>query len=76
MSDVANNVPGKYYVDADYCLCTGNCVIAAPDHFKLVTGKAIVIRQPVTAEEDALCQKAWYNCPVRAVCDDGDLVDE
>lgn len=66
------NVPGKYEVDADYCLCTGNCAAVAPNNFKLVSaGYAVVFKQPDSPEEAAACDQAWQDCPVRAINDDG-----
>jgi ferredoxin len=71
MSEVETNAPGKYFVDKDYCLCTGNCAAVAPSNFKLLTGYAIVFKQPESAEEAEQCQRAWQECPVRAINDDG-----
>jgi ferredoxin len=71
MTEQETNVPGKYTVDERYCLCTGNCVTVAPDNFKLVSGHAIVFKQPETPDEAARCDQAWQDCPVRAIDDDG-----
>jgi ferredoxin len=65
------NAPGKFYVDADYCLCSGNCVAVAPGNFKLVMGHAVVYKQPETPDEQTQCEEAWHDCPVRAINDDG-----
>ena len=49
---VAQNVPGKYYVDAD-CITCDACVTEAPDFFEIdeEEGYAFVKVQPKTKEE-------------------------
>lgn len=67
------NVPGKYYVDTQ-CIDCDLCRAAAPDFFGRNDdeGLSIVIKQPETDDEIALCDEAKSGCPVDAIGDDGD----
>jgi ferredoxin len=77
MADVANkypdNVPGKYYVDAQ-CIDCDLCRETAPANFTRNSdgGYSYVYKQPATPEEEALCKEAKDGCPVEAIGDDGD----
>lgn len=72
MADIANrypqNVPGKFFVD-DQCIDCDLCRETAPDNFGRYEegGHSIVIKQPETPEETALCDEAMDACPVEAI---------
>jgi ferredoxin len=68
-----DNAPGKYYVD-DTCILCSACESIAPDFFKVADDEEhdIVYKQPVTAEEIALCEEALEACPVESIGNDGD----
>ncbi len=67
------NVPGKYYVDANCSACMV-CCDTAPDNFKMTDDEdhAYVYKQPENDEEEALCQEAMEGCPEEAIGDDGE----
>ncbi len=70
---VAENVPGKYYVDSN-CIDCDVCRTTAPANFKANEdeGYSYVYKQPENDEEEALCQEAMESCPVEAIGDDGE----
>lgn len=70
---LAENVPGRYYVD-DQCIDCDACRETAPDFFRRndERGYSFVYRQPTTDEERAQCDEAKEGCPVEAIGDDGD----
>lgn len=72
-SKLTQNVPGKYYVDAS-CVYCGQCHYLAPTFFadEPSTSYMYVAKQPITAEEIALCERAIVICPVNAIGNDGD----
>jgi ferredoxin len=56
----------KVKLDRDLCTGVANCVVIAPDVFKLDDeGKAVVIN-PNGADKDTLVEAA-SNCPVEAI---------
>lgn len=67
------NVPGRYYVDAQ-CIDCDLCRETAPLIFSRhdETGSTFVHHQPVTPEEIALAEEAIQGCPVEAIGHDGD----
>ncbi len=67
-----DNVPGKWYVDAQ-CIDCDLCNELAAAHFKGndAENHSYVCRQPGTPEELAACQEAKESCPVDAIGDDG-----
>jgi ferredoxin len=67
------NAPGKYYCDSN-CIDCGLCRETCPEVFVRNDegGHSYVTRQPINAEEEALCQEALGNCPVGAIGDDGE----
>ncbi len=69
---VLENVPGKYYVDAQ-CIDCDVCRVTAPFNFQRseARGYSFVIRQPESPEENAQCQEAMDSCPVEAIGSDG-----
>ncbi len=69
---VAENVPGKYYVDANCSACMV-CCDTAPDNFKMTDDEehAYVCKQPANADEEALCEEAMESCPEETIGDDG-----
>jgi ferredoxin len=70
------NVPGKFYVDAQ-CLECDLCRETAPTVFRRddKMGVAYVFHQPETEEELALAVEAVRQCPCEAIFDDGDQFD-
>jgi len=76
MAEVANkypeNVTGKYYVD-DQCIDCDLCRETAPNNFARNDdgGYSYVYKQPLSPEEDKLCQEALEACPVEAIGSDG-----
>ncbi len=70
---VAENVPGRYYVDAQ-CIDCDVCRVTAPLNFQRseTKGYSYVFRQPEDAEENAQCQEAMDSCPVEAIGADGE----
>ena len=69
---VADNVPGKYYVDSQ-CIDCDLCRQAAPENFDRNEdeGYSYVKKQPESPEEEEQCQEALDECPVEAIGDDG-----
>lgn len=69
---VADNVPGRYYVDR-MCIDCDVCRDTAPASFTRNddNGYSFVHKQPETPEEAALCEEAFNACPVEAIGDDG-----
>jgi ferredoxin len=70
---VAENVPGKFYVDIN-CIDCDACRETAPDSFTRCdeNGYSYVHRQPETEEEEHLCRDALEGCPVEAIGEDGE----
>ena len=70
---LAENVPGKFYVD-DTCIDCDACRATAPDNFirNDEAGYSFVSKQPVNPEEVQLCIDAMEACPVEAIGEDGD----
>jgi ferredoxin len=64
------NVPGLYFVDCQ-CIDCDLCRQTAPGLFKRMSGVmdsySYVARQPVTARETSLCERASSECPVEAI---------
>lgn len=64
------NEPGRtgptFHVVPD-CICCSVCTGIAPAHFRLDDIAAVVIRQPETAAEVALCRDALEGCPVESI---------
>ena len=69
---LADNVPGRYYVDR-MCIDCDVCRDTAPANFTRNddNGYSYVYKQPETPEELAVCQEAFDACPVEAIGDDG-----
>ena len=69
---VLENVPGKFYVDAQGIDCDV-CRVTAPFNVQRSEARAysFVIRQPESPEEEAQCQEAMDSCPVEAIGSDG-----
>ena len=72
-SRIAQNAPGKFYVD-DTCIYCDLCVEIAPPIFAehKETGNAYVSRQPQTPEETRLAMEAVEGCPTESIGIDGD----
>ena len=73
ISKIADNVPGKYYVDTR-CIGCNVCAEIAPQNFRseLEEGYEYVCKQPTTETEEDLCLEAMEICPVDAIGNDGD----
>ena len=67
-----DNTPGKFYVD-DQCIDCDLCRETAPDNFTRNEdgGYSFVFKQPVSPEEEKLCNEAKEGCPVEAIGDNG-----
>lgn len=67
-----DNNPGPYYVDRQ-CIDCDVCRDIAPENFvrNAPEEHSYVLKQPETAEEEALCREALEACPVDAIGDDG-----
>jgi ferredoxin len=68
----SRNVRGRYYVDADTCVCSEACVLAAPENFKIDINGSYVFKQPGSQQEETNCLEAINCCPVEAISNDGD----
>ena len=69
---LAENVPGKFYVDRQ-CIDCDVCRDISPANFTRYdeNGYSYVYKQPETPEEFELCEEALMACPVEAIGDDG-----
>lgn len=69
---VAQNVPGKFYVDTS-CVDCDQCRVIAPDFFGRNEDDAMsfISRQPVTPEEVALVEEAIGACATESIGSDG-----
>ena len=67
-----DNVVGKYFVD-EQCFDCDACREMAPDNFKRNEegGYSYVYKQPVNAQEEEECKRAFEGCPVDAIGDLG-----
>lgn len=70
---VAENVPGRFYVDST-CIDCELCREIAPSFFKRQdrAGYSFVYRQPTTDVDIEACLAAVEECPVEAIGEDGD----
>ena len=67
---VAENVPGRFYVD-DQCIDCDMCRSLAPKFFAANdNGGSYIQKQPESEEEIELCREAMEGCPVDAIGDD------
>ena len=68
-----DNIAGKFYVD-DQCIDCDLCRETAPANFTRNEdgGYSYVFKQPVSADEEALCKEAMEGCPVEAIGNDGE----
>ncbi|MBI4394855.1 MAG: ferredoxin [Candidatus Omnitrophica bacterium] len=68
-----DNVSGKFYVDSS-CIDCDLCRMTAPAHFSRNADKgySYVSKQPVTPEEEKLCEQAKVECPVESIRSDGE----
>ena len=69
---LAQNILGRYYVDAT-CIDCDLCRTTAPAFFTRgdEIGQSIVHRQPVTPEELALSEEAREGCPSESIGNNG-----
>ena len=81
MADLTDKLPGqapgRFYVDAN-CIDCDVCRCTAPNNFEANEdeGYSYVVKQPENDEEEAQCQEAMESCPVEAIGDDGDELQE
>ena len=70
---VADNVPGKWYVDSN-CIDCDVCRTTAPNNFAANEdeGYSYVYKQPENGDEEGQCNEAKASCPVEAIGDDGE----
>ncbi len=73
---VAQNVRGKFYVDAQ-CIYCDLCVETAPTVFREFKerGWAYVFAQPASEEEERAAMDAVEGCPTESIGFDGDRHD-
>lgn len=71
---LADNTPGKFYVDRQ-CIDCDVCRDTAAANFTRNddNGYSFVKKQPETDEEFELCEEAMNACPVEAIGDDGEM---
>lgn len=55
------------YSIADDCLRCGACSTLAPGILAMGETRAVVVRQPATAQEIAATEAALFNCPMLAI---------
>ncbi|MDH3814386.1 MAG: ferredoxin [Acidobacteriota bacterium] len=69
---LADNVPGKWYVDSN-CIDCDVCRTTAPNNFEANEdeGYSFVSKQPENDEETELMEEAMESCPTEAIGDDG-----
>lgn len=69
--------PGRYFVDGN-CIDCDVCRCTAPNNFEANEdeGYSFVVKQPENDEEEAQCQEAMESCPVEAIGDDGDELQQ
>ena len=69
---LADNVPGKWYVDSN-CIDCDVCRTTAPNNFEANEdeGYSFVSKQPGNDEETELMEEAMESCPTEAIGDDG-----
>ena len=72
-SRLADNAPGRFYVD-DQCIDCDACRETAPEFFSRNDDKgySFVHRQPEDGGGEELCLEAMEGCPVEAIGKDGD----
>lgn len=70
---LAENVPGRFYVDAT-CIDCDLCRETAPRNFtrRDDAGYSYVVKQPESPEEEEACLAALEECPVEAIGENGD----
>ena len=73
----ALNVKGAWYCthpdDDDGCIECGLCYGAVPEFFaEDEDGNAYIFKQPITDEEQQLCQEQLEDCPVCSIGKDGE----
>lgn len=57
----------KNYIVSESCINCRACVEVAHDHFAMADNVAFVKKQPLTTQEEELCEKALEVCPVAAI---------
>ena len=69
---LADNVPGKWYVDSN-CIDCDVCRTTAPNNFEANEdeGYSFVNKQPENDDEIELMDEAMESCPTEAIGNDG-----
>ncbi|HBE04259.1 MAG: ferredoxin [Spirochaetes bacterium GWF1_41_5] len=69
---IAENIPGRYYVD-NTCIACGLCTADAQNNFFMLedSSAAFVKKQPANAEEEKSCASVMDSCPVNAIGSNG-----
>jgi ferredoxin len=69
---LAQNAPGRFYVDAS-CIDCDQCRAIAPEFFARneETGFSYVVRQPSTPDEIACVEQILVDCAVASIGNDG-----
>lgn len=57
----------KAIVDKDVCVGCSLCAQTCPEVFKMEDDKAVVIKDPVPAQNEAGAKEAAEQCPVGAI---------
>jgi ferredoxin len=69
---LAQNAPGKYYVDAS-CIDCDACRAVAPEFFgRNEDGLSYITRQPLSSEEVTLVEEAINACATSSIGTDGE----
>lgn len=57
----------EFIVDQEVCVGCGACAAICPKVFEMVDGKAVVVLNPVGAEDKESALEAESACPVMAI---------
>lgn len=70
---LSDNMSGKFYVD-NTCIDCDLCRQTAPANFSRSADKgySYASKQPVTTEEEKLCEQARTECPTDSIGNDGE----
>lgn len=59
--------PHEHWKVLDSCTDCGECYTKDPEHFSKYKGKAVVVKQPMTEEEEKKVAAMANLCPVAAI---------
>ncbi|MBN1848152.1 MAG: ferredoxin [Deltaproteobacteria bacterium] len=57
----------KAKVDLDMCIGSGHCELSCPTIFKVMNGKAHVLKDPIPLDQKDCVSEAVTRCPVGAI---------